>query len=309
MWHHIMNRGLERRTVFRSDTDRRRFLKLLRECARRYEIVVHAYCLMGNHYHLLVQDNLGNLSRAMRHLNGVYTQGFNRLYHRDGPLFRGRFRAQAVQQEGYALEVVRYIHLNPVRARLVARANDYLWSSHLYYVSARQPPWLCTATTLESFGHDRRRLAEFDAFVHERLEVNSSQPVVAANSCVFGGEAFVDECRARVRANPRRTHREVVQGRHLARLSMKHVLQVVASVFSVTVDELLRGQRGRRNDTRLVAIWVCHTQTDFLKAQIAETFGVRPSSIQGLAQRGELRLREHAGAVGADRLLAKVLDM
>jgi len=145
-WHHVMNRGLARRVVFGDDDDRQGFLDLLTQCGRRWEVWASAVVLLPNHYHVVLHDRRGNLSRAMRHLDGVYTQRFNRRHNRDGPLMRGRFRSRLVQEERYLLEVVRYVHSNPVRAGLVARAGDYPWSSHRHYLSQRKSPqWLRTS--------------------------------------------------------------------------------------------------------------------------------------------------------------------
>ena len=129
LWHHVMNRGLGRRHVF-TDLDYEVFLALLAECRDRWGIETHAFCLMSNHFHLLLKDPQGHLSRAMRHLTGVYTQRIHRRDGGDGPIFRGRFRSRLVQDGAYVLEAARYIHMNPVAAGLVRRAGDYRWSSH-----------------------------------------------------------------------------------------------------------------------------------------------------------------------------------
>jgi len=109
---HIMNRGLNRNPIFLDeDRDRALFKKTVGEAVERWKIRVHAFALMDNHYHLLVETPLAMISRAMRHIDGIYTQRFNRLHRRDGPLMRGRFKSILVQKESYFLELVRYIHL------------------------------------------------------------------------------------------------------------------------------------------------------------------------------------------------------
>ena len=122
-WYHVMNRGVDRQPIFLHDAHRESFLSLLSDISRSYQVEIHAYCLMNNHYHLLVRTPLGNISRAMRHLNGVYTQRFNSMEKRDGSLFRGRFKAILVEADEYLLRLSRYIHLNPVAAKLVKRAQ------------------------------------------------------------------------------------------------------------------------------------------------------------------------------------------
>ena len=127
--YHVTARGNARRSIFEDDDDCARFLIVLASTVARYRVLCHAYCLMGNHYHLLVQTPEPNLSVAMRQLNGVYTQRFNRRHERCGHVLQGRFGAQLVDGDSYLREVCRYIVLNPVRAGLVAHPRDWKWSS------------------------------------------------------------------------------------------------------------------------------------------------------------------------------------
>jgi putative transposase len=146
-YYHVMNRGRDggRRNLFFSKEYFDAFLQTLAEAVERFDIVVHAYCLMTNHYHLLIQTPHANISRAMRHINGVYTQRYNRLKHTDGPLFRGRFKSILVDSDAYLLQLSRYIHRNPIETKkpMVAELTDYLWSSYPAYVNkAEAPDWL-----------------------------------------------------------------------------------------------------------------------------------------------------------------------
>jgi REP element-mobilizing transposase RayT len=128
--YHVMSRGNRKAPIFDDDDDRRRFLDVVADAAVRYDVGCYAYCLMGNHYHLLVTTRLGNLSRAMKHVNGVFTQASNRRHRRTGHLFEGRFHSLIVENEGYLRDVVRYVVLNPVRAGLVDHPAAWPWSSH-----------------------------------------------------------------------------------------------------------------------------------------------------------------------------------
>lgn len=114
-----MNRGRGRCNIFLTNRDREIFLELLDDIYQRFSVETHAYCLMDNHYHLLLHTPLPNLSRAIRHLNVVFTQKFNRWHMTDGPLFRGRYKSIVVEKESYLLRLSRYIHLNPVSAKMV----------------------------------------------------------------------------------------------------------------------------------------------------------------------------------------------
>ena len=127
-WYHVMNRGAGRKRIFRCEAHRTLFLSLLQEISKTFNIQIHAYCLLDTHYHLLVSTSQGNLSRGLRHLNGVYTQRYNRSQRTDGPLFRGRFKAIIVDADHYLLQLSHYIHLNPVKAGLKKWPEAYRWS-------------------------------------------------------------------------------------------------------------------------------------------------------------------------------------
>ena len=136
-FYHVMNRGLSRKDIYLIDDDRQVFLETLKEASKLFGLRIICYCLMPNHYHLLIQTPKPNLSRAMRHLNGIYTQRFNRIHKKDGPLFRGRYKAILVQEDEYLTHLIRYIHLNPVQASLVQDPVKYPWASHAAYLKAK----------------------------------------------------------------------------------------------------------------------------------------------------------------------------
>ena len=161
--HHVMHRGSRRQLIFEEDHDRRRFLHRLRETCERSNVVVHAFALMPNHYHLLLECPEGGLSLAMKYLNSVYAQDFNWRHSYDGHLFRGRFRSLLVDGDPYFVEVARYIHRNSVAASLATTPIDDPWNSHGFYLCPRGPSWLMTERVLAYFDNDRAR---FDAFVN-----------------------------------------------------------------------------------------------------------------------------------------------
>lgn len=128
--YHVTSRGNARRRIFLDDEDRATFLSTLAWVVERFGWICHSYCLMGNHFHLLLETPTPNLSRGMRQLNGVYTQGFNRRHRKAGHLFQGRFKAILVERDSYLLELARYVVLNPVRAKMVKAPENYAWSSY-----------------------------------------------------------------------------------------------------------------------------------------------------------------------------------
>lgn len=166
--YHITSRGDRREAIYEDDTDRERFLEVLGKVAEDFNWVCHAWCLMTNHYHLVIETPDGNLSKGMRQLNGVYTQYSNRRHHRVGHLFQGRYKAILVDGDSYLLELARYVVLNPVRARMVDDPGAWRWSSYLAMVGAEPAPgWLATDGLLAAFGKRRsdavRRYIEFVA--------------------------------------------------------------------------------------------------------------------------------------------------
>jgi REP element-mobilizing transposase RayT len=158
--YHVTSRGNERRAIFFSDDDRLAFLGILADVVDRFNWLCHAYCLMTNHYHLLVETADANLSKGMRQLNGVYTQYVNRTHQRVGHLFQGRFKGILVQRDSYLLELARYIVLNPVRAGMVSHPADWPWSSYRGTVGLEEPPaFLTTDWVVSAFGQERARAA------------------------------------------------------------------------------------------------------------------------------------------------------
>jgi REP element-mobilizing transposase RayT len=151
--YHITSRGDRREAIFLDDADRRQWLTLLGEVCARYNWFCHAYCLMDNHFHIVVETVDSNLSAGMRQLNGVYTQWHNRTHDRVGHVFQGRFKAVMVQREGYLLELARYVVLNPVRAGMCNQPDHWPWSSYQAMVGqVTPPPWLQVRWLLSQFG-------------------------------------------------------------------------------------------------------------------------------------------------------------
>ena len=141
--YHVTSRGDRREPIAKDDLDRSLFLEIVGQAVQRFDARVWAYCLMGNHYHLVLQTREANLSRLMRQINGVYTQSFNRRHRLSGHLFQGRFKAILVDRDSYLLEVCRYVDLNPVRARMAKRPDAYGWSSYRALAGlASVPDWL-----------------------------------------------------------------------------------------------------------------------------------------------------------------------
>jgi putative transposase len=197
--YHVTSRGNRREAIVEDDEDRLAWVDLLGQCCERFNWRVHAWCLMTNHYHLLLETPEANLSLGMRHLNGVWSQAFNRRHQRVGHVFQGRFKAVIVERESYLLELARYVVLNPVRACMVSDAAHYPWSS--YRATAGMsghavPGWLETDWLLRQFGtHRRQAIARY--VDHVRAGVGLPSVWESLQGQVFlGGEAFVARMQA-----------------------------------------------------------------------------------------------------------------
>ena len=189
--YHITSRGNEKKLIFKDERDREIFLDTLSQVDKRYNWLCHAYCLMNNHYHLIIETPDGNLSAGMRQLNGVYTQAFNRQHNRVGHLFQGRYKGILIQKDSHLLEVCRYVVLNPVRAKAVNKPEQWRWSSYQATAGIEKPhPCLSTEWILNQFG-STRRIAEkaYRKFVEDGIKQESIWEAVRAQS-ILGEEEF-----------------------------------------------------------------------------------------------------------------------
>ncbi|MBI2891557.1 MAG: transposase [Nitrospirae bacterium] len=189
--YHVTSRGDRREKICEADADRALFLDLLAQTVGRFPWVCHAYCLMDNHYHLLIETLEPSLSRGMRHLNGVYTQRLNRRYGRVGHVFSGRFKAIVVQKDSHLLELCRYVVLNPIRAGVKKRAQDWPWSSYRATSGLDSvPAWLTVDWVLGQFGSKRSpAMRAYRRFVAEGLGQTPWEGLVG--QIYYGDEGFV----------------------------------------------------------------------------------------------------------------------
>ncbi|MDO9516400.1 MAG: transposase [Syntrophales bacterium] len=221
-FYHVTSRGNARQDIFADNKDYRTFLMILAGVVEQYRWIVHAYCLMGNHYHLLVETPQANLSQGMRQLNGVYTQKYNRNHNRVGHLFQGRYKAFVVEKDAYLLELGRYIALNPVRAGLVRLPEEWVWSSYGATAGMRpQESFLHTDWLLGLFsplkGHARERYA---SFVREGSGIESPLKEARGGLIVGRGE-FSEKIRKMIDASE--TGEAVRMEKYAARPSLAEI--------------------------------------------------------------------------------------
>lgn len=190
--YHVTSRGNAREPIFLEDADRVMFLDTLQMTCERFNWLCHAYCLMDNHYHLVIETPDGNLSKGMRQLNGIYTQKFNKRQQRVGHVFQGRYKAILIEKESYLLQVARYVVLNPVRARIVKSLEAWKWSSYRGITGLEKPhPLLTIDWILGQFDKQRERAKrEYREFVMSGIGSESIWKGMKGQS-LLGGENFV----------------------------------------------------------------------------------------------------------------------
>ncbi|HEX7025709.1 MAG TPA: transposase [Gammaproteobacteria bacterium] len=272
-WYHVMNRGAARQHVFRTDDQRHYFLELLGDASERFNAEWHAYCLMGNHYHLLIRTPEGNLQRIMRHVNGLYTQYYNRVLKRDGSLFRGRYKAILVDAEAYWLRLSRYIHRNPLEAKLVKRLDQYPWSSYPVYIGIQnKPDWLECDYILKSLAV-RKSKERYKSYVEEGpdfelLEFYGRKKL----DPVLGGDDYKKLLKL---------EKEEVDVPELKRVRVRptidRIIQAVCDRLEVEPKALSVLKRGRAvdNPARGMAMYLCQREGDMRLGEIASYFGLK----------------------------------
>ena len=261
--YHVTSRGNDRRPIFKNDGDRELFLNLLARVNARFHWICHAYCLMNNHYHLVIETPDGNLSRGMRQLNGVYTQTFNQRHGRVGHVFQGRFKAILVQKDSHFLEVCRYVVLNPVRAKTISHPRQWKWSS--YRATAGTASAHSCLTVDEILSHFGRRKAiaqdKYCEFVQAGIDRPSIWDDLQAQS-LLGVEGFAEGLRHLV--TEKQQIREIPKGQRF--------------VGRPTLEKLFsQNRRGKTSRDRLIAKAV--TEYGYSQMELASFSGLHYSTI------------------------------
>lgn len=303
--YHVMARGQERGSIYRDDEDRHRFLKYLETVTQERQWAVHAYCLMTNHYHLLIETPNANLCAGMRDLNGLYSQAFNLRHGRKGHVLEDRYKAIVVEKEAYLLELSRYVVLNPVRAGMVASASEYRWSNYRATAGkAERPEFLAVAWTLERFGGESKKAREaYELFVAEGSGAGS--PMDAVTAQVFlGSAAFLAKMRARLEETEIGSEIPREQ-RRAGFIALGDVVQAVASEWGVSEGDLREAWGRRESEARVVAVYLARRLTGMSGVELGKHFGVTSARVGQLAKKAaaseETKLRRRIAKVH-DRL-------
>ena len=275
-----MNRGTARCSTFSDDIHQELFLAVLEESALRFGIEIHSYCLMINHYHLLMKTPFANLSRAMRHIDGVYTLRYNRYMQRDGSLFRGRYKSILIDAENYLVAVSRYIHRNPVEAGICNTPANYKWSSYPAYIGkALKPEWLVVNEVL-SYTH--QDILGFRELTENPLCPSLREYDLKRESCppIWGTKDFCEGTLKKV--SHLFEHPEIPQARvQPRRPTLNLVIKSTANAFGKTE---IKGN-SKINYPRSAAIFLACRKYGHSLNGVANTFGISYSCVSLTARR------------------------
>ena len=291
-FYHITSRGNEQKAVFKSNRDREKFLEYLESATKRYDAVIHTYCLMDNHYHILLETPSGNLSRIMAHINGAYTNYYNAKRERFGHLFQGRYKAILVEADEYAKELSRYIHLNPVRVKIVEQPEEYEWSSYSYYIGKRKAPeWLKMDFILGYFGKKTSDSQKnYRKFVSMLINQEYESPLKdVVSSTLLGTQEFIGIIKDKYLS-------EQKEDKNIPALKVLKK-KITMEDISNEVDEIIK------DDAKLgrnIKIYLTQRYTGERLDDIGECFGIGGS---GVCQIG----RRISGQLENDKTLSKTI--
>ena len=268
--YHVTARGDRRQAIFADELDREYWLEVLSLVCKRFNFVIHAYCQMGNHYHIMLETVEGNLSQGMRQLNSLYSQEFNRHHKLVGHVLQGRYKAILVQKESYLMELSRYVVLNPVRAHVVKDPEEWQWSSYNATLgSCPAPAWLCIDWLLSQFGQAREAARQqYRDFVLAGGGKNS--PLAQTQHQIILGDApFVAQ--------------------HSQRLGDMDFTAITREQRRLAAKTLVEYQLA--NPARDQAMFQAYRSTAFTMAEIGEHFGVSYKTVSRAIRRWEERYR------------------
>lgn len=291
--YHVTARGLERRRIVRDDLDRQRWTQLLDRVATRRGWRVYAWALMDNHYHVFLRVPRSDLSEGMHYLNSTYATVFNRKHQRCGPLFQGRFKSVLVQTDYHYWELTRYVHLNPVRAKLIDDAASYRWSScALYFGTKLAPSWLAWEDILFEHGNCLETAQEaYRRFLWEGLEQEAPSPLdVAEISSLLGKPAFIARMKDCLRSNS--DSKDIPDADRLHRLfHPDDVVSAVCTVLETDHEQVLRkGRHG--NKPRWIALYLCSSRTRYSYRDLGRYFGgASGQAVRTVVEKAEQTIR------------------
>ena len=272
--YHITSRGNERRNIFLDDADRMKFLEILKDYHDRFGILIHSYVLMNNHYHLILETPKGNLLKVMHAVNSNYTGYFNRRYERTGHLFQGRYKGILVDKDEYLVGLSIYVHLNPVRARMVEKPEQYRWSSYPSFIDkAKEHKWLEYSWVLTKFGKDKKTAQrKYSEVTEKRMNEKMKSPMKdVCGQVILGGDNFIENIKVLLKGKS--ISCDIPERKRLMKNpSADEIISKVAETFKVS-DEQIRNKQSRNNMARKAAIYLVQRYSGLSNLEISKLFG------------------------------------
>ena len=288
--YHILTRGNNRQLIFGSDDDYDRMLLLLARQKAKLPFFFYAYCLMPNHVHLLVERRKDALSRVMHRVLTAYSQYYNRKYRRVGHLFQGRYKAILCQADKYLAELVRYIHLNPVRAKMVRRPAAYRYSSHRAYLGL-DAPWLVDMEpVLRHFGTTKKLARDrFKLFVNAGIKLGHREEFYEADEGrLLGSEEFLEETKQRVGDIPRGARPQV---KNRSTPDLEALIVAVAQASRLDQEEICSRSKKRAIVLAKEALILVANELGATNMAVAKRIGVDSSVVSRRLESGKIRMK------------------
>ena len=291
--YHITSRGNERKKIYRDDGDKEKFLGLLEDYKNRYNFLIHCFVLMDNHYHLVIETLRPNLIKIMHGLNSGYTGYFNKKYKRSGHLFQGRYKAIIVDKENYLLELSRYVHLNPLRAKIINKPQDYKWSSYGGYIRKKEVNNLNNYNWLLSiFGNEEKKSRrQYKEFVEEGIAKKLENPVKrAVGNMILGSKEFIDSILVKIDRDE--IGQEIANRNEILKtINPQEVIKEVSNKYKIKPIEITNTGT-RNNEARNVAIYITRNVCELSNKETAKIFGgVKESAVSKVVKRLENNIK------------------
>jgi REP element-mobilizing transposase RayT len=277
-FYHVYSRGERKENIFFSNHDRIKFLDKLTEAIDKFNLLIHCYALMSNHYHMLIETPDGNLSKSMHQINTSYANWFKSKYKIIGSVFHSRYKAILVEKDSYLITLGAYIHLNPVRAGLVSVPEQYNWTSFNSYINInKEVPWIYTTDTLNLFGQNRE---DYKNFVYGRMSGPNqiNQDEIRPKYSILGTKEFLEKMIPKLKLdNLERDKREKPDLKKLSKITPSQIRESILGIFQIEEKVLFNNKR--KNDFQKLYLYGLKKYTKLNQKEIGNMFGIDYSAV------------------------------
>ncbi|MCP4257777.1 MAG: transposase [Planctomycetes bacterium] len=279
-FYHVTSRGNLRDKIFYADADRTKLIEILKRTKERYGYIIHAFVLMDNHYHFLIETPQANLNQLMQNINTSYTVFINKKYHRSGHLFQGRYKAIVVDKDNYLLTLSRYIHLNPVKAKVVRKPEEYKWSSYKEYIGLSKTGLVDTVDTLSYFSkYAKTSMKKYKEYVETEITEKSPFDDVKGG-IVLGKERFMEKIKKFIEGKKADKELHALKRIYEER-PIQDVIRKMAEYYQLSPEDLIKKTR-RYSRERKVTIYLSKIHNKGRNKVVGEYFGISPQQVTNI---------------------------